>query len=45
MSRSVFQCWSAWPEPGQAEMYQPWSGLTGGSGDVGGDNIGGMPVQ
>ena len=45
MSRSVFQCWSAWPGPGQAEMYQYGSGLPGGSGDVGGDDVGGMPVQ
>jgi hypothetical protein len=40
-----FQCISAWPESGQAEMYQPGDCLPGGSGDVGGDNIGGMPVQ
>ena len=35
----------AWRESGQAEVYQLAGGLSGGSGDVGSDDVGGVPVQ
>ena len=37
--------WSAWPEYGQAEMYRLADGLSGSSGNVGRNNVGGVPVQ
>jgi hypothetical protein len=46
LSRSVFPVGrSAWPESGQAEVCQLAGGLPGGSGDAGGDDVGGMAVQ
>ena len=45
MSRSVMRRRSAWPEPGQAEMYQQADALSGGSGDVGGDCVRGVAVE
>lgn len=38
LSAQCSQCWSAWPDSGQAEMCRS-GGLPGGSGDVGGDEV------